>query len=395
MATAAMVGVQSGMQLGSFIKDLLQKIKDFLLKMKEFAHQRFVQLRNYAQARKQHLDNYFQKVRQHGITMAQVAKFFPIIQLVLIVLLVLTNLFKYVLMGVAYVVLAVVLVWYELSSLPPFIWIWFILYYIFIELTISAIIISSQLALLLGITLLCLLLAGLDKMLGGRLRFLLTCQNSPAAWYLTPSHQFGNKFARGIFCSRPCLKGFAPNETGGTCVRLPKEAPAFCPQAQIMRIYSKQGGNDRRFDYRDMQEKRSIKYLLKTPQAREEMLLKSYVERVKFLDKCMNPENPHGLGKYNHVTMNLCASIAALKQNGVQNLQGKDFKRLERVCNQAFCSVRSSYPFCTTLSNVSSMDNSDLLKKIIYAMIALTVFGLTFQFILMTMHEQGAATAAA
>lgn len=387
MATAAAVIAQTAMQLGQFIKKLFEAIKNNMQKLKNFMFAKWKQRKKYMQNILQHLDNFRQSLVQHIAYLRESKKFYPLIILVLLILAIFTDLFRYVLMVVAYIVLAIILVAYEVLSLAPFIWVIFLFFFILFEVVPFVVITTLLLALLAFVTLVCLLLAGLDKLLGGRLRFLVLCQNSAGAWYMTPSHQFMNKYSRGALCTRPCMTGYAPNETGGSCLRLPVDAPTYCPQAEVMRVYSGEGRNDLRYDYKDFGTAKSMRYLLKRPHEREEMILKHYLEKIRFLDKCTNPKNPHSMAKYNHVTMNICASLAAMKQNGFQNLNDTDFQKLERVCSQGFCDVRNSYPFCSRLSNVSSIDKSDLIKKIVYAIIAITVFAISIFMVLFYMNE--------
>lgn len=387
MATAAAVTAQTASEKGSFIQRFVKIIQEWFQRLKEFAFAQWKHRKDYYQKVKQHFDDWRQKLVQHIETLREWSKFYPIIILVLLILAIFTDLFKYVVMLIAYIILAVILITYEVLSLPPFIWVIFVIFFIIFEVVPFVVITAVLLALLAFATLVCLILAGLDKVSGGKLRFLVLCQNSPGAWYLTPSHQYDNKYKRGILCSKPCATGYHPSETGGSCVRLPKDAPSYCPQAQVMRIYTGQGKRDLQYDYRDFAGARSMVYLLKAPKEREEMVLKHYMEKARFLDKCTNPSNPYNLSKYNAVTMNVCASLETLKQNGFHNLSTRDYQKLERVCNQGFCDVRSSYPFCSKLSNVSSLDNSNLAKKIVYAIIAITVFALTVFMILHYMND--------
>lgn len=387
MATAGAVIGQTVMQLSQFIMNIVKKVMDLAQKMKDFLYAKWKTAREYLQRSRQHLQNFIQNYKHHIQTLLEVAKFYPIISLVLLVIAIFTDLFRYVLMVIAYLVLAIVLVAYELLSLPPFIWVLFILFFLIFEVVPLLVFTAVFLTLLVVVTLICLLVAGIDKLLGGRLRFLILCQNSPGAWYLTPSHQYRNKYQRGALCSKPCKTGYYPSAMSGSCVKLPKGAPSYCPQSQVMRVYTGAGKKDIHYDYRDIAAGRNMSYLLKTPKEREAMILKRYIEKLRYMDQCVNPENPASVGKYNHLTMNICSSIASLKANGFQNLSDRDFKKLERVCSQGFCEVGSSYPFCVKMSNVSSTDTSSLIKNIIHGIIAVTVFAMTVYMILQYMHE--------
>ena len=290
-------------------------------------------------------------------------------------------------MAFAWLMIAVLWVIYYVISLPPFIWILFIIYFIVVDCIPFLLYTAVFLSILLVVTLFCMLLAFLDLILGGRLKFIILCQNLPAGWYKTAGHQYMNKFSRGFFCSRPCLKNFYPDATGTTCVKMPKNSPPFCPQAQVMRIYTGDGRRDLKFAYKEISPTKSMKYLFKTPRAREEMLLQDFYEKQQFLDKCSNPSNSASMSKYDRITMNVCANLPTLKDKAIHGLTPKDIDKMQKVCNQAFCTSNKSYPFCTTLSTTSSMDASDLLKKVVNAIVGLIVFGVTVTMILYYMSE--------
>lgn len=82
-----------------------------------------------------------------------------------------------------------------------------------------------------------LVLAIVDHLSGGTMRFLSRTDQNPEGWWSTPSFERGNKHVRNLVSWRPCARGYTPSATGLFCVRERAKVPAFSPAAQIMRRY--------------------------------------------------------------------------------------------------------------------------------------------------------------
>lgn len=334
------------------------------------------------------LKDFGQKIVQFNKFMIMIARFMPIVKVFIVIILIFSNLLFYVVLIIAYFAIAIVEVIYFVLSLPPFIYVIFLIYFLIVECIPLLIYSMLFLSLLVIITIICIAVLALNLLSGGMLVNVILCQNSPSAWYKVPSFHLTNRYSRGLFCSRPCQKRYYPDPTGLNCQKLPKETPSFCPQASLMRIYAGDGRKDRKFAYNDYKTKANLKYLMKTPERREDELLQFYIKKAEHLDKCINSENIYSLNKYAPLTRNICANLEAMKSSSsLGKFSEKEIKKMEVVCSQSFCDSRASYPFCHKLTSISDVDFSELIRKIITAIIAIIVFILTMIFIVAYINE--------
>lgn len=359
MGNAIQLVIAAGKKAAAYSKFIWnkgQKLKDFLFK-------KLKHVKNYAQ-RLAHFNKYIQMMM----------KFAPIFYVFAGIILVFTNALYYVVLAIAYVAVALIQISHFILGLPPFIYLVFFLgYFLFVDIVPFLMIACVWVALLVVITLLCCILAFLNEITNGKISHLILCQNSPTAWYSVPSYQHGNRFRRGILCSMPCAKGYKPDgEVSSTCEKLPSGTPNHCPQANVMRSYIGTVGSDGQVVYPEFAVKGNMSYLVKPPSQREEILLKHFLERIKYLERCNNPTNVYTLNKYDAITKTICSNLDILKEK----MDAKDYARLSMACNQAFCNSKTSYPFCGSLSMSKDVDMAELFKKILYAIIAISVFSL-------------------
>lgn len=339
-----------------FIWNKGMKVKDFLTK------------------KMQHVKNYTQRLVQFNKFLQMMMKFSPLFYVFAGIILIFTNALYYIVLAIAYVAIAIIQIAHFILGLPPFNYlIFFFGYFLFVDIIPFIMISCIWLGLLLVITLLCCVLSFINECTNGRLAYLILCQNSPTAWYSIPSYQHGNRYIRGVMCSKPCAKGYKPEGTvSSTCERLQSGIPSHCPQANVMRAYIGNIGMDGQVIHPDYTTQGNMKYLSKPPSEREEVLLNHFLDRIKYLERCNNPSNIYTLSKYDAVTKTICSNLDVLKNK----MDTKDFARLSMACNQAFCNAKSSYPFCGSLMISSDTDTTELTKKILYALISISVFSL-------------------
>lgn len=325
-----------------------------------------------------------QKVAQFNKFVMMIARFAPIIKIAVAIIIITSNLLFYVIMVIAWIGAAILEVIFFIISLPPFIQIIWAVYFVISDGIPFVLYMLVFLTLLLIITAFCLLASFIDIITGGSLKNIVLCQNGPAAWYKVPNHHLKNRYERGLFCSKPCREGYRPDDSGQYCVRQPKEAPSYCPQAQIMRFYTKEGKNDSKYVYRDLKTTGNLSYLMKTPDKREDMLLEHYLKKQRFKEDCSlrpknsdNSSNTADMTKYNPLTMNICANLESLSSSDVMRHDAETIMKLREVCNQAYCDSSSTYPFCTSLSGRMESNGADLIRKIIMAMVAMICFVVT------------------
>lgn len=304
-------------------------------KVKEFVSQKQQWIAEKLERGRHHLQNYGQRAFQFTQTLKTVSLFFPIIVVARMIIGFFQKPLEFIMLGVACLVLSVLYVLHFIFSIPPFDWIPFGIYFAIWKLAPLAayvLLIGSLFAI---ITLICLIIAGINHLTGGSLKKLVLCQNSPAAWYKTPNFHLQNGYERGFMCKRPCKTGYAPDpDTRTSCVRLPAEQPSYCPQASIMRKYMNESiFNENGYpDYKDMGGWKNA-YL--SSEEREDIIKEHYMKKQKYLQTCSKAFT----GPLETVPLSVCTA--------------KDSKdpRASLVsnsnCSQAFCNTEKAYPFCT------------------------------------------------
>lgn len=323
-----------------------------------------------------------QKIAQFNKFMMMIMRFMPIIKVFIVIILIFSNLLFYVIMLFAYIGAAILEVIYFILCAEPFFSIlWFIFFMIFdfVPFILYCIVFGSLIGI---ITLVCCILAIINAMTKGKLNVMMLCQNNPAAWYKNPNYHLENNYTRGMLCSKPCRKGYYPDELRSKCLKLPKEAPSYCPQAQVMRFYSGEGKKDKKFAYRKVKTKGNLRFLSKVPEMREEILMNSFLFKKKFLEECNNPDNPLSMTRFNNITLNICANMDSFTESSIKKIDPKILAKMKIVCKDSFCNSKSTYPFCNKPGNTDGSDAVELIRKIILAIVQIIVLVLTLKFVM-------------
>jgi hypothetical protein len=354
-------------------QDKIQHTENKIADTKENTQRRMERLRDK-------IEKFLKSMQAINKFFKTLALFYPLIIVLTGIIIIATNSLIYVLMAIAWLLVAFARTIYALVSLPPFIYILFYIFWFFVVFIPFLAYTAIFVVLLVFIFVICLILAFLDTIFD--LKKLLLCQNSPGVWYHTPSYQLRNQYERGLFCSRPCAKGYSPDSTGQRCERLPKGQPDFCPKAEIMRIYTGVGRKDKNYVYGDFNMKGNLRFLQKPPAERESVLLDYFISQQKFQSGCNNKiEARYGFENYNPLLSSICSSLDGAEKEKLLGLSPIDVKRLKGACNKAFCSAKTSYPFCIPFADSSSSDMSDLIRQIILTIIAVMVFVFCMLFI--------------
>lgn len=343
-------------------KESTQWLKDYAQREKKF-------VANFGQRKAQFMVHMAKMTIQFNKFMAMVARFFPFIKLMLMIIAIFTNFLQYVIMFFAAGIIAVLVVIHKVLGSPGLVMIPLAIYWLVVEFVPFVVYFVVFMALLVLITIICLILTILNVVLGGALNNLMRCENGPMAWYQIVSYQLGNMYKRGLLCSKPCKSGYYPDLTGGYCVKSGKDQPDFCPQAEIMRIFSGFSRNDKKFAYVDFNINKNTKYRLNMPDVREGMLKDYFVERKKFFDKCSD-----NMRKYDNTTMAICSQLDTIEKNNLYNLKPEEIQRLKTVCNHAFCMGNQAYPFCAALANSNKDDGEPLIKMLVRYAVSLIIF---------------------
>lgn len=304
-------------------------------------------------------------------TMLMIARFYPLILLVLIILAFFGKPLEYIMLFLAAIMVSVIWIIVFIFGLPILRVIPYMFYNAFAVVLPTTLLAMVSLGIFLFIFVACIILAIINKATGGSLKHLILCQNSPESWFKFSSfHQKeNNKFKRGFFCSKPCGKRYKPDDlTGAFCEKLPGDTPGFCPSAEIMRLYTGFKRSDRPYTFK-MYNTKNPKYYSKTPLLREDILMKSFLRRKDLLEKCEKP-----MAKYKDLTLNICSSTDAYLKSNYAGMDDKTIKKLRNVCGLAFCNSKNNYPFCNKLTNSTNMDSSEFIKQLIKVITAIILF---------------------
>ena len=320
----------------------------------------------------QRMGEFIKKIAEFVKTMITVAKFFPIITLVLMVLASLGKPMEFLLMIVALFFVVIIYVIYSVLNMPPFIYcvmaVWF-----FIFDVIPFLVYCAVFGVVFGIiSLVCLFLTILNTVFFGSLKNLVLCQTSPSDWYKVSNYELDNKWDRSMMCNRPCFSGYAPDSTGTMCAKTPKGYPPYCPQAEIMRIYS-QHKSDSAHIFPNYNDTSDILYLTMKPEEREKQLKTHYMHKRAFRETCNKK-----FKDYDPITLNICSSTDIMEAN--KHLTPKELDRLKQVCKEAYCAADRNYPFCSKVSGFKEDDQNELIKKVLKIITYTIVFILILTF---------------
>jgi hypothetical protein len=311
-----------------------------------------------------HIKDVFDRLKAFMFAMRWV----PVIGLVVTAIAIFNKPLGFIMMLFVALLITILWVLYWFTSLPGIIWSPFIIWWLatkFIPLLIYTIVIF---AIILVICILLLIITLINMMTGGKLNNIVLCQNSPQNWFLVPSYQYGNKYERSLFCKSPCMGGYKPDETGDICDKLPRGQPSFCPQSEIMRIFTRKNGTLERHVYEDFNPVKFPMFNFGSPESKELTYKEYYMRRDRFFKTCNDT-----LGGFDDVARTLCANIDVLAKNGYSKTQ---ITKMKEVCAQGFCDSKSRFMFCNNFgkTNDEKSKGSELIKYIVLLIIVVILF---------------------
>ncbi len=365
-AIAAQTAATNTQQSSGRIQTLIQRVKDYVEKKRQWIQDK--------------IDKYkilYYKFMRYAFMFANFMRmmfqFFSLIIVARMIIGFFSKPLEFIMLGMSCIVLAVAYVVYYIFYIPPFIWIPFLVWFLIFDILPLIVYTVVMLALFIVITLFCMVLGIINWLTKGSLKSLVLCENHVAAWYKTPNFHLTNKYERGFFCNRQCYTGYHPDTTGMFCVRVPKGSPSYCPQAEVMRMYTG-SGNDRNYYFKDYQTKGNMKYLSSSPVDRELLLKAHFFKKRNFLEKC-----DKSMEKFKYMPLSLCSSIDVMEKN---NIDPKIINKMKLACSQAFCNSKSNYPFCSLLSGSGEEDDSDFWKRVMKILIMIIAFMIVISFTL-------------
>jgi hypothetical protein len=304
--------------------------------------------------------------------MVTVAKFFPLITIVLMCLSALGRPLEFLLMIISLILCTFMYILYAFCNTPLILPIimagWFLIMDI-VPFLVYTVIFG---AIFLFISFICVLITIANIVTGGLLKNIVLCQTEPSDWYKIPNSQLSNKWERSMMCNRPCFSRYYPDPTGVMCMKTPKGFPPYCPQAEIMRIYTSKKA-DRNFAFNNFDDISNVNYLSKSPDERERLIKSHYMRKKDYLETCNQ-----NMMDYKPLTLNICASADILESS--KYLSNKEVQKLKLACQQAYCGANTNYPFCQKISDLKEDENSALLRKIVKIITLIIVFCLVLFF---------------
>lgn len=353
-------------QIAGRIQILLQNIKDFVERKRQWVIDKIdrfkilsITLSRWAFMFANFMRAFFQ--------------FFVIIVLARIVVGFFSKPLEFIMLGLACIILSILYVIYYIFYIQVFIWIPFSIWFIIFDITPLVLFTIIMMALFLVITLFCMILGIINWMTKGSLKSLVLCENHVAAWYKTPNYHLTNKYERGFFCSRQCFTGYYPDSSGMSCVKVSRGVPSYCPQAEVMRMYTS-NTSDKIYAFKDYQVNGNLKYLASTPVNREKLLKNYYLKKRDFLEKCEKP-----MKEFDYMSLGLCSSIDVIDHNGIDP---KVINNMKIACAQAFCNSKKNYPFCSLLSGTGEEDPGEFWTKVMKILVLIITFMIIISFIL-------------
>ena len=194
----------------------------------------------------------------------------------------------------------------------------------------------------------------------------------PSSWYTVPNFHYDNKCDRGLFCSKPCYSRYKPDFTGSSCIKIDKCYPSYCPQAEVMRVYTGLR-KDKPYKFLDFDIKKKLKYFSNIPSEREDMLKDYYLKKTDFMNLCDDK-----MGTYKTMALSICSAAEMLENDQTnpltKGIKKSDINKLASACKQAFCNSKTNYPFCSRLKTGDDGDDSMIVRKIIKLIIYIIIF---------------------
>ena len=358
-----------GARISDFISDKIEWTTDFFNEKSEWISDKVQSISEFMAKVSLRISQFISFIRTMVV-------FFSVVVLMRIIIGIFQNPLKYILLGVAIIPVTAMYICTFLLSIPPFVYLAYIVLWLFVSVLPWVLIIVFNIAFFCLIFVFVAILAVINYCTGGALKYMVLCQNPPSAWFTTPNHHLGNRYIRGLFCSKPCMEGYRPDMGPSLCRREPMFKPAYCPEAEIMRLYTKYK-NDKNFMYKDFPTVGNLRYLSQNPIERRRLLARYYGDKVEYLSKCNKEMQEHKT-----VPLHVCMSLDVLEDNELNQLSKQTVEKLRRVCQETYCTANSNYPFCNKRPAVNNLHGAEIWKNIIKILITTMVFGYVLNYTL-------------
>lgn len=145
-----------------------------------------------------------------------------------------------------------------------------------------------------------------------------------------------------------------------------------------MRIFSQKKA-DRSYIFKRFPDMTNLRYMIKIPEERENMLKNYYMKKRSFNETCQR-----NMSDYDNIALTICSSADAFEK-----ILGKNqVAKLKAVCAQGFCNAKTNYPFCSKVSGLNDDDSNSIIKMIIKITIVTIVLSLVMWFAFVHLYQK-------
>jgi hypothetical protein len=198
-------------------------------------------------------------------------------------------------------------------------------------------------------------------------KYLISCENSPHAWYKNSRYDLENKTSREFFCKKQCLPGYKLSEDKSSCEAIPSYIPYYCPQSLLFRYFREETiyGKNKILDF-DISNHPLL--VFKSNYEQKDFINKLKKDKSNYYNSCQNSDSDY-YQNYNVIGKNVCAYGNSKKYQS-ENETADIHNKISNICKQTYCENGNYENFCykyeednITLENIININDSNKLTK--------------------------------
>ena len=198
-------------------------------------------------------------------------------------------------------------------------------------------------------------------------KYLISCENSPHAWYKNSRYDLENKTSREFFCKKQCLPGYKLSEDKSSCEAIPSYIPYYCPQSLLFRYFREETiyGKNKILDF-DISNHPLL--VFKSNYEQKDFINKLKKDKSNYYNSCQNSDSDY-YQNYNVIGKNVCAYGNSKKYES-ENETADIHNKISNICKQTYCENGNYENFCykyeednITLENIININDSNKLTK--------------------------------
>ena len=198
-------------------------------------------------------------------------------------------------------------------------------------------------------------------------KYLISCENSPHAWYKNSRYDLENKTSREFFCKKQCLPGYKLSEDKSSCEAIPSYIPYYCPQSLLFRYFREETiyGKNKILDFHISNHPLLV---FKSNYEQKDFINKLKKDKSNYYNSCQNSDSDY-YQNYNVIGKNVCAYGNSKKYES-ENETADIHNKISNICKQTYCENGNYENFCykyeednITLENIININDSNKLTK--------------------------------